>query len=206
MRSPPSRSTARWKQAQAGNSVPAATQPTSLGPSRGHLHPCCCCVHEAVRLKQMVALDQTAGTHLLSEIKRVIAPDAAVQNDDVVLFVGHAFQEGEPSCELHGLVWSAQPAAGKLPGRSQDKRLWQAASAALLRSIDQDACPRPSVLLLVMKTSCICRMHPRGHCLRVNSVMAYPAALWQIDAPAHAHMLLGFLVFRQARHILQVTD
>ena len=46
---------------------------------------------------------------------------------------------------------------------------------------------------------------PRGPDLRVDSVMANPAALWQIDAPAHAHMLLGFLVFGEARHILQGT-
>ena len=61
----------------------------------------------------MATLDQTPSTHLLSEIKRIIAPDATIQNDNVILLVGHALQEGEPSCELHGLVWSAQPAAGK---------------------------------------------------------------------------------------------
>ena len=83
----------------------------------------------------MATPHQPPGTHLFSEIKRVIAPDAAVQNDDVVPFVGHAFQEGKPSCELHGLVWAAQPAAGKLPGRPQVITLRQAAFAAILWSM-----------------------------------------------------------------------
>ena len=101
----------------------------------------------------MATFEQIPGSHLLSEIKRVIAPDAAVQNDDVVLFVGHAFQEGEPSCELHGLVGSAQPAAGKLSGSRSSSRFLASVFCCSPEepgsALDQHARPSTHVLLVM---------------------------------------------------------